>query len=102
MQRHKHFAWTWAVAGVLAAAGLGNGRDAASMSQAGGTPGDGKATLLVGMGPATEGFELKLEEVPLTTEPKQYTIGASRVADGKEEGANAPCFHAAEWSVSAR
>jgi hypothetical protein len=44
---------------------------------------DEKVTLLEGMEPSTGGFGLKLEEVALTREPKQDTIGSSRVASGK-------------------
>lgn len=42
-----------------------------------------KVTFLEGMEPGTGGFGVKLEEVPLTREPKQDTIGSSRVASGK-------------------
>jgi hypothetical protein len=111
MQRHKHFAWTWAAAAVFSVLGLlgacdpaeepmpnpGTPKDsaaglalppgAASVSfSAWGATGDEQVPLLVGMGPALDGFELKLEEVPLTTEPKQDTIGLSRVAYGKVVG----------------
>jgi hypothetical protein len=51
-----------------------------------GTTGDEKVTFLVGMGPAVDGFELKLVDVPLTTTPKQYTIDVSGIAYGKVVG----------------
>ncbi|HYO71710.1 MAG TPA: hypothetical protein VEU33_37095 [Archangium sp.] len=47
---------------------------------------DEPGTFLVCMGATPGGFELKWEEVPLTREPKQYTIGRSRVTDGKVVG----------------
>ncbi|MFE8595842.1 hypothetical protein [Archangium violaceum] len=87
MQRHERFAWTWAAAGALSVLGLHGfevppGASPVSFSARGATGGE-QATPLEGMGPAVEGFELKVEEVPLTTEPKRYTIGSSRVSDGK-------------------
>jgi hypothetical protein len=74
--------------GVNSPAGFERPKGVNSVSRsARGTPGEEKVTFRVGMGPATGGFELKLEEVPLTAEPKQYTIGLSRVAYGKVVGA---------------
>ncbi|AKJ01115.1 hypothetical protein ATI61_114176 [Archangium gephyra] len=129
-RRHKHFEWTWAAAGVFAVLGLlgacapaekprpnpgtrmsspagserPKGAPPVSFSAWGATDHE-KAPFLVGMGPAMEGFGLKVEEVPLTREPKQDTIGASRVAYGKVVGGFGAPSHssrAAEWSVSAR
>ena len=51
-----------------------------------GTTGDEKVSFLVGMGPTIDGFELKLADVALTTEPKQYTIDVSRVRYRKVVG----------------
>jgi hypothetical protein len=38
------------------------------------------------MGPTVDGFEFKLPDVALTTEPKQYTIDVSRVRYRKVVG----------------
>ncbi len=87
MQRHKRFLWTWAAAGVLAVTGLLGACDPEQTPRPGATARlDEQVTLLVGMGPSTEGFELNLEEVPLTTAPTRYTLDVSRVADRKRGG----------------
>lgn len=51
-----------------------------------GANGDEKVTFLVGMGATADGFELKTQELTLTTEPKQYTIDVSRVRYRKVVG----------------
>lgn len=84
MQRHERFAGT-GVAGVRGEA-LCTGTHPELGVEVLGAPGDEQVTSLVGMGAVKEGFGLKLEEVPLTAEPKQYTIGESRVSDGKVVG----------------
>ncbi len=106
MRRHERFAWTWAAAGMLCVMGLLGACEPAEKStpsartdaegdleaprgvapvsfSAWSATRDEKVTFLEGMEPSTAGFGVKLEEVPLTREPKQDTIGSSRVASGK-------------------
>ncbi|MFY0572786.1 hypothetical protein ACN28E_54400 [Archangium lansingense] len=91
---NKRFAWTWATQLIQDDARCASpgpcsepGKGATTLSfYAWGTTGDEVVSSLVGMGPTADGFEQKLEEVKLTTAPKQYTIDVSRVRDRKVVG----------------